>query len=79
MIQCYLYPLGEGGGLGWKFEIKTQDRTLSKNNNPRLVFYLKLIIWNIDIHTCLLDSTFLCPHLFINNIKLNMTIRQPLL
>jgi hypothetical protein len=27
-------------------------------------FFLKLIIWNIDIHTCLLDSTFLCPHLF---------------
>ena len=62
-----LYPLGEGGGLWWKFEIKTQDRTLSKNNNPRLVFYLKLIIWNIDIHTCLLDSTFLCPHLLIIN------------
>ena len=37
-----LYPLGgegEGGGLWWKFEIKTQDRTLSKNNNPGLVFY----------------------------------------
>ena len=28
------------------------------------IFFLKLIIWNIDIHTCLLDSTFLCPHLF---------------
>ena len=27
-------------------------------------FFLKLIIWNIDIHTCLLDSTFLCPHLY---------------
>ena len=31
-----LYPLegggGGGGGLWWKFEIKTQDRTLSKNN-----------------------------------------------
>jgi hypothetical protein len=26
-------------------------------------FFFKLIIWNIDIHTCLLDSTFLCPHL----------------
>ena len=26
-------------------------------------FCLKLIIWNIDIHICLLDSTFLCPHL----------------
>jgi hypothetical protein len=62
-----------GGKLWWKFEIKTQDRTLSKNNNTGLVFYLKnpgplcpwnlfllmLIIWNIDIHTCLLDSTFL--------------------
>ena len=24
-----------------KFEIKTQDQTLSKNNNPELVFYLK--------------------------------------
>jgi hypothetical protein len=74
-----LYPLGGGGGLWWKFEIKTQDWTLSKNNNPGWVFikkyqepcfhdfFLKLIIWNIDIHTCLLDSTFLCPHLYINN------------
>ena len=74
-----LYPLGGGGGLWWKFEIKTQDWTLSKNNNPGLVLllkksrnpvsmifvFLKLIIWNIDIHTCLLDSTYLCPHLFI--------------
>ena len=74
-----LYPLGERGGLWWKFEINTQDRTLSKNNYPGLVFYqknsrtsvsmnlflLKLIIWNIDIHTCLLGSTFLCPHLFL--------------
>jgi hypothetical protein len=36
-----LYPLGGGGGGGlwWKFEIKTQDQTLSKNNNPGLVFY----------------------------------------
>ena len=34
-----LYPLGGGGGLLWKFEIKTQHRTLSKNNNPGLVFY----------------------------------------
>ena len=33
-----LYSLGGGGGLWWKFEIKTQDRTLSKNNNPGLVF-----------------------------------------
>jgi hypothetical protein len=43
MIQ---YPLGEGGGGGggglWgKFEIKTQYQTLSKNNNPGLVFYQK--------------------------------------
>jgi hypothetical protein len=29
-----------------------------------MIFFLKLIIWNIDIHTCLLDSTFLYPHLF---------------
>jgi hypothetical protein len=34
-----LYPLGGGGGLWWKFEIKVQDRTLSKNKNPGLVFY----------------------------------------
>jgi hypothetical protein len=34
-----VYPLGGGEGLWWKFEIKTQDRTLSKNNNPGLVFY----------------------------------------
>jgi hypothetical protein len=27
------------------------------------IFFFKLIIWNIDIHTCLLDSTFLWPHL----------------
>ena len=33
-------------------------------------FFLKLIIWNIDIHTCLLDSTFLCPHLFFNKKKI---------
>ena len=32
-------------------------------------FFLKLIIRNIDIHTCLLDSTFLCPHLLNNIIK----------
>jgi hypothetical protein len=45
--------------------LKSKHRTglLSKNNNPGLVFF-KLIIWNIDIHTCLLDSTFLCPHLY---------------
>ena len=29
-----------GGELWWKFEIKTQDRTLSKTNNPGLVFRL---------------------------------------
>jgi hypothetical protein len=28
-----VYRLGGGGGLWWKFEIKSQDRTLSKNNN----------------------------------------------
>jgi hypothetical protein len=28
-------------------------------------FFFKLIIWNIDNHTCRLDSTFLCPHLLI--------------
>jgi hypothetical protein len=38
-----LYPLGGGGGLWWKFETKTQDQTLSKNNNPGLVFLLKKI------------------------------------
>ena len=32
-------------------------------------FFLKLIIWNIDIHTCLLDSTFLCPHLLFDPKK----------
>jgi hypothetical protein len=40
----------------------------NKNTEPNFVsmnrfFFLKLIIRNIDIHTCLLDSTFLCPHL----------------
>ena len=35
------------------------------------MFFLKLIIWNIDIHTCLLDSTFLCLHLCLNKIKIN--------
>ena len=34
-----VYPLGGGGGLWCKFGIKTQDRTLSKNNNPGLAFY----------------------------------------
>ena len=32
---------------------------------------LKLIIMNIDIHTCLLDSTFLCPHLFLINLYIS--------
>ena len=31
-----------------------------------IFFFFKYIIWNIDIHTCLLDSTFLCPHLYYN-------------
>jgi hypothetical protein len=39
IIDTILYPLGGGGGLWRKFEIKTQDRNLSKNNNPGLVFY----------------------------------------
>ena len=38
-----LYPLGGEGGLWWKFEIKTQDRNLRKNNNPGSVFLLKII------------------------------------
>jgi hypothetical protein len=33
MIQFYIPWEGEGG-----YEIKTQDRTLSKNINPGLVF-----------------------------------------
>ena len=36
MIQFYI-PWAGGGG----FEIKPQDRTLSKNNNPGLVFFIK--------------------------------------
>ena len=28
-----------------------------------MIFVFKLIIWNIDINTCLLDNTFLCSHL----------------
>ena len=39
MIQFYIPWEGEGGGAMMKIEIKTQDRTLSKNNNPGLVFY----------------------------------------
>jgi hypothetical protein len=52
------YPLGGGGGLWWKFEIKTQDRTLSKNNNPGLAFYWK-------------NPGPLCPWFFfkVNNMK----------
>jgi hypothetical protein len=38
MIQFYI-PCEEEGGYERKFQIKTQDRTLSKNNNPGLVFY----------------------------------------
>jgi hypothetical protein len=43
MIQFYIPWEGEGD-YDEKFEIKTQDRTLSKNNNPGLVFFLKLLI-----------------------------------
>ena len=42
MIQFHI-PW-EGGGLWWKFEIKTQDQTLSKNNNPGLVFFYQKTI-----------------------------------
>jgi hypothetical protein len=35
MIQLYIF--GGGGGLWWQFEIKTQDKTLSKNKNPGLL------------------------------------------
>ena len=38
MIQFYI-PWEREGGYDVKFEIKTQDRTLSKNSNPGLVFY----------------------------------------
>jgi hypothetical protein len=51
--------MGGGGGLWWKFEIKTQDRTLSKNNNPGLVFIKK-------------NPGPLCPWIFffrVNNMK----------
>jgi hypothetical protein len=34
-----LYPLGGGGGAMMKILNKTQDRTLSKNINPGLIFY----------------------------------------
>jgi hypothetical protein len=46
-----LYPLGGGGGLWWKFEIKVQDRTLSKNKMLNLclvyliyIFYLGQVL-----------------------------------
>ena len=61
MIQFYIPWEGEGG-LWWKFEIKTQDRILSKNNNPGLVFFLKLIIWNIDIHNLAFWTAHFCVH-----------------
>jgi hypothetical protein len=51
----------------WKARLKMMRILLFFNNTslcPWIFFFLKLIIWNIDIHTCLLDSTFLCPHLF---------------
>jgi hypothetical protein len=35
-----------------------------------MIFFFNLIIWNIDIHTCLLGSTFLCPHLLC--LKINI-------
>ena len=40
MIQFYI-PCEDEGGYERKFQIKTQDRTLSKNNNPGLVFIKK--------------------------------------
>ena len=38
---------------------------LQKISNKMIynVWPLQKTLWNIDIHTCLLDSTFLCPHL----------------
>jgi hypothetical protein len=38
---------------------------LKKISNKMIynVWPLQKTLWNIDIHTCLLDSTFLCPHL----------------
>ena len=38
MIQSYIPWEGEGG-YDENLKIKTQDRTLSKNNNPGLVLY----------------------------------------
>jgi len=37
IINDTIFYIPWGGGV--KFEIKAQDRTLSKNNNPGLVFY----------------------------------------
>ena len=37
------------GWLWWKFE-KNQDRTLSKNNNPGLVFFIKNKIQDPCVH-----------------------------
>jgi hypothetical protein len=61
---------------------KNTGPDFKQNNNPGLVFFikksrtpvfmtffLKLIVWNIDIHICLLDSTFLCPHLLYTKRK----------
>jgi hypothetical protein len=42
-----------------------KSRTTASTN-----FFLKLIIWNIDIHTSLLDSIFLCPHLLLKQKKI---------
>jgi hypothetical protein len=64
MIQFYI-PWEEEGAMmkiwnkniGPDFIKKIQDSCVHE------FFFLKLIIWNIDIHTCLLDSTYLCPHL----------------
>ena len=40
MIQLYIPWEGEGGyDENLKKKTKTQDQTLSKNNNPGLVFY----------------------------------------
>jgi hypothetical protein len=52
-----LYPLGGGGGLWWKFEIKTQDRTLSKNNNPGL--FVSMIFFFLKVN----NMKYWHPHL----------------
>ena len=41
-----------------------------------IFFSFKLIICNIDIHTCLLDSTFRCPHLLIKNKCVNRKLEK---